>query len=98
MRRIAAHYVYWRQLHKMSYIELNDDNTFNGVFPLQDEIAGTAFYDGLLVPVDKPEQLIRLNGFSDLFRQLEQSGITENISVGSRVYLYRIHNNKIYAV
>jgi hypothetical protein len=36
----------------MSYIELTDEGLFRGVFPLEGEIAGTEFYDGLLIPVN----------------------------------------------
>ena len=35
----------------MHYIELDDNGAFHGVYPLNEEIAGTAFYDGVLVPV-----------------------------------------------
>lgn len=51
MRRVASHYVYYSQLHRMSYVELTDGNLFAGVYPLEEEIAGTEFYDGILVPV-----------------------------------------------
>ena len=30
----------------MHYIELDDNGVFHGVYPLNEEIAGTAFYDG----------------------------------------------------
>lgn len=54
MRRIASHYLYWRQLYRMYYIELDDNGTFVHIRPLDEEIAGTEFYDGtlLLFPVD----------------------------------------------
>ncbi|MDR1160831.1 MAG: hypothetical protein LBK45_00680 [Tannerellaceae bacterium] len=52
MRRIAAHSIYWRRFYQMSYIELTDEGLFRGVFPLEGEIAGTEFYDGLLIPVN----------------------------------------------
>ena len=32
----------------MHYIELDDNGAFHGVYPLNEEIAGTAFYDGVL--------------------------------------------------
>lgn len=51
MRRIAAHYVYWKGVHQMSYLELGENDTFRGVFPLVEEIASTAFYDGILLPI-----------------------------------------------
>ena len=35
----------------MHYIELDDNGAFHGVYPLNEEIAGTAFYDGVLEPL-----------------------------------------------
>lgn len=50
MRRIASHYVYWKQLLRLHYVELDEKENLVGVFPLNGEIAGTEFYDGILVP------------------------------------------------
>lgn len=48
MRRIASHFLYWRQLYRMHYVELNDNGAFVRICPLEGEIAGTEFYDGTL--------------------------------------------------
>lgn len=48
MRRIASHYIYWRQFYRLHYVELNDNGVLAGIFPLEGEIAGTEFYDGIL--------------------------------------------------
>ena len=40
MRRIASHYVYWKQLLRMHYVELDEKENLVGVFPLNGEIAG----------------------------------------------------------
>jgi hypothetical protein len=98
MHRIAAHGVYWRRFYTMSYIELTDDGLFNGVFPLEVEIAGTEFYDGLLIPVDNPERLAQLNQSSDLLHEIIRSNITEHVFTGAPACLYRIHRNKIYVI
>ena len=54
MKRIAAHKVCFAPqfIYHTSYAELSDDNKLLGVYPLQDEIAGTRFVNGavLLVP------------------------------------------------
>lgn len=50
MRRIASHYIYWRQFYRLHYVELNDNGVLAGIFPLEGEIAGTEFYDGHLDP------------------------------------------------
>ena len=54
MRRIASHYIYWRQFYRMHYVELDDSGILTGVFPLEGEIAGTEFYDGILILVPIP--------------------------------------------
>jgi hypothetical protein len=82
----------------MSYIELDDKGIFNGVFSLYDEIAGTEFYDGLLIPVNEPDRFTKLDGLSGLSHEVRLSDITENVFVGNKVHLYRIHCDKIYTV
>lgn len=54
MRRIASHYIYWQKWHRLHYVELDDAGCLVGVFPLEQEIAFTEFYDGalILVPSD----------------------------------------------
>ena len=54
MRRIASHYIYWRQFYRLHYVELNDNGVLAGIFPLEGEIAGTEFYDGILILVPIP--------------------------------------------
>lgn len=51
MRRVASHYVYWHRLYRMHYVELDESGALVGVYPLEAEIAGTEFYDGMIVPV-----------------------------------------------
>lgn len=51
MRRIASHYIYWQKWYRMHYLELDAEGCFAGVYPLEQEIAGTEFYDGTLIPV-----------------------------------------------
>ena len=49
-KRFAAHYVFYGQALYMYYIEIQD-GLFAGVFPLDEELAGTAFFDGILLPL-----------------------------------------------
>lgn len=51
MRRVASHYVYWNELFRMHYVELDDTGCLVGVFPLEGEQASTEFYDGIILPV-----------------------------------------------
>ncbi len=84
MRRLAAHYVWYKDVLFLHYIELADDGTLAGVFPLTEELAGTAFYDGILIPVPAD------------FRPLpfalpeEWRMFSGEVSVGSRVAVYRL--------
>lgn len=54
MRRIAAHYIYCGRVYRMHYLELDEENRLRGIYPLTEEIAGTEFYDGILVPLPFP--------------------------------------------
>jgi hypothetical protein len=51
MRRVASHYLFWHRLYRMYYVQLDENGTFVGVYPLDAEIAGTEFYDGMIIPV-----------------------------------------------
>lgn len=68
----------------MHYIEVDDEGLFRGVYPLEAEIAGTAFYDGVLIPV--------LSGTAvDRESLVENWEIwTEEVHIGSPVQIYRL--------
>jgi len=69
----------------MHYIELDDKGIFRGVYPLQEEIAGTEFYDGVIIPVSwekEPDFSSLLNTWKDITGQTEP---------GSPVRIYRLH-------
>lgn len=50
MKRFAAHFVFYRQALPLHYVEIRSGR-FAGTYPLTEEIAGTAFFDGILLPV-----------------------------------------------
>lgn len=85
MRRIAAHYVWCKQVYQMHYIELDDNGVLRGIYPLDEEIAGTAFYDGVLVPVPASEPAMG-------FRQVLETwpALTEKITPGCSIQVYRL--------
>ncbi|MDR2118154.1 MAG: hypothetical protein LBP25_01265 [Tannerellaceae bacterium] len=87
MRKIASHSIFWKQLYPLSYMELTEEGIFLGIYPLQGETASTEFYDGLLVPV--PEGTLLSSPFTP--EQIRRSGITERVSTGDKIYLYRLH-------
>ena len=49
MRRIASHYILYQHCYRLHYVELDERNVVVALHPLQEEIAGTAFYDGILL-------------------------------------------------
>jgi hypothetical protein len=91
MRRIASHHIFWKQLYRLHYIELSDDGAFFGIYPLCEETFATEFYDGLLLPT--PLGILISHPLTT--EQIRQSGITENISTGDMIHLYRIHQGVI---
>ena len=50
--RFSAHYILLspKQVLKLHFIELDDRNKIAKVSPLTEEIAGTAFYNGIIFP------------------------------------------------
>lgn len=49
MRRIASHYILYQHCYRLHYVELDERNVVVSLRPLQEEISGTAFYDGILL-------------------------------------------------
>lgn len=95
MRRIASHYIYWKQFYRMYYVELDDRGILTGVFPLEGEIAGTEFYDGILIPIPVPaldsgsQKRIAFDMLpgETLADALERQGFTDASEMGSPVCL-----------
>lgn len=87
MRRIAAHYVYWRQFCRMHYVELDDEGRLTGVFPLDGEIAGTEFYDGTLLLLPENTEISDSELLADHMKWLN---LNETIKPGTRVWVYRL--------
>lgn len=102
-RRLASHYIYCGGVHRMAYLELDEESRFQGVYPLTGEIAGTAFYDGILVALPLDDSLFSLVrqlsallchpavAFKEqLFDRLAESGLTDRVEVGQPVAVYRL--------
>lgn len=108
MRRVASHYIWFRQLYRMHYVELDSQNRLVGIFPLSEEIAGTEFYDGLLIPIslaeaeEFPEQANRLyrkesdgSAQRELFAWLAGSGMCSSVESGDSVVLYLLNRKAL---
>lgn len=85
MRRFAAHYVWFKDVCPLCYIELDDERFFNGVYPLDEEIAGTAFYDGVLIPVLSSDPVANIGELVANWRTL-----TQKIGRGDKVFIYHL--------
>lgn len=86
MRRIASHYIYWGQWFRMHYLELDAEGRLTGIFPLDQEIASTEFYDGTLLPLP-----IDSNLPSDIFTSpVKWFERAASVAVGDPVLLYRL--------
>lgn len=101
MRRLASHFIYCGGIRRMSYLELDEEDRFRGIYPLREEIAGTAFYDGILIPLlaDKSllpfeKRLLSLAGNSvfvtkaQVFDFLAATGLTDPVKTGMPVTVY----------
>lgn len=100
MRRVASHYIYWKQIYRMHYAELDDQGTLVGVYPLDREIVGTEFYGGIIIPVVYDKKEAHLDGASISFEWdahssrmetlsgiLEERGFSNGVEIGVPVCL-----------
>ena len=85
MRRIAAHYVWFRQVLPLHYVEMDDKGGLVGIYPLMEEIAQTEFVDGVLIPVPEGECVDTPTAMLKDWKIL-----TAKVSIGDQVTLYRL--------
>ena len=55
-KRFAAHYVWCQEVLRLHYVELDEAGHWLGCHPLEVELAATAFYEGILVPLPLSSQ------------------------------------------
>lgn len=48
MKRFAANYIACRSVERLHYVEVTSGSVLNGVFPLEKELAGTSFLNGVI--------------------------------------------------
>lgn len=110
MRRVAAHYIWYRQVCRMHYLELDDKGCLSAIHPLVEEIAGTEFYDGILLPIpEKSSHTFEVNLHSFLekgadlseegsvFLWIKHSKIWEAIAAGEPVRLFLLNRTNLAA-
>lgn len=84
MRRLASHYIWYKQVYRLHYIEVDDDGGFVGVFPLKEEIAGTSFHDGVLVPLLSTDDTNTPDSIKNW------KNITKQIERGMVIHIYQL--------
>lgn len=50
-KRFAAHYVWCQEVLRLHYVELDEAGHWVGCYSLEAELAATAFFEGILVPL-----------------------------------------------
>lgn len=68
----------------MHYIEVGEDGSLSGIYPLTEEIAGTSFYDGVLIPLPVSVDTER-RSLPDCWREL-----TGQLTEGVQIKLVRL--------
>lgn len=48
VKRFAANYIACRSVDRLHYVEVTSESVLNGVFPLEKELAGTSFLNGVI--------------------------------------------------
>lgn len=48
VKRFAANYIACRSVDRLQYVEVTSGSVLNGVFPLEKELAGTSFLNGVI--------------------------------------------------
>jgi len=75
----------------MHYVELEDDGTLSGIFPLQEEIANTAFYNGIVA-------VLPGDNVPGLYTVLSQwKSLTGNVKPGDAVAVCHLNGVSISA-
>lgn len=110
MRRVAAHYIYCGRMYRMHYLEVDDASRLQGIHPLTEEIAGTSFYNGILIPLPVVEEYACREAFlfsleqppafgrkECVFEALAASRVTDGIHPGMPVRLFLLNGLSLAA-
>lgn len=90
MGKAASHFIWCSgQTYRLHYLEWDTAGRFVGLYPLEEEIAGVAFYNGTLVPIlstDLPENTMSEKDWQDL---------ASKVDIGSPIQLYHLDNGSL---
>ena len=84
-KRFAAHYVWCREVLRLHYVELDEAGHWVGCYPLEAELAATAFYDGVLIPLPLSVQPPKVSTLIAHWREW-----TSQVRPGDPVALYQV--------
>ncbi|MDH6357649.1 hypothetical protein [Parabacteroides sp. PF5-9] len=83
-RRVAAHYIWFQGIYKMHYLELDETHCLLTIRPLEEEMANTEFYNGIIIPL--PRELdIQEETLIDHWKRF-----TQEVEPGQPVQLYHL--------
>lgn len=90
MKRIAANYIACRSVERLQYVEVTSGSVLNGVFPLEKELAGTSFLNGVIWVVPSAlgwEAADVWNRLSAIHQQMPDASVPEMLKelIGSPV-------------
>jgi len=85
MGKVASHFIWCAdQIYRLHYMEWDQNGRLSGIFPLLEEIAGVAFFNGTLVPIlstDLPKK--------DMSEK-DWQGLAAKVEIGSSIKIYHI--------
>ena len=84
-KRFAAHFVWCQEVLRLHYVELDEAGHWVGCYPLEAELASTAFYDGVLIPLPAHLRPHDVSTLVALWR-----GWTARLRPGDLVTLYQL--------
>lgn len=85
MRRLASHYIWYKKVYRLHYLEIDDEGCFQGIYPLKEEIAGTQFYNGILIPLPLPAPTQK----DSILK--EWKSLTGQVDTGTPVHIYHLN-------
>jgi len=85
MKKFASHFIWFQgERYRLHYIIIEETGKLSGIFPLEQEQAGTAFFNGVLIPMpvtDIPQATVL---------EEELMALSEKVTIGSVVHLYQL--------
>ncbi|MDF9829067.1 hypothetical protein [Parabacteroides sp. PF5-6] len=90
MGKAASHFIWCSgQTYRLHYLEWDHHGRLSGIYPLEEEIAGVAFYNGTLVPILSTD----LPG--NTMSEKDWQALASKVVPGSLIKLYHLEGEMI---